>query len=65
MTIEDIKINYEADDIVIEEPLLLININKLYYKQISYSEIYEATRKSWRINLDRAKNIKIACSVYK
>ncbi len=67
MTLTDIKINYEAEEINPEEPLLLININHLYNKNknMSYDEIYEATRKSWKVSLDRVKRIKIACSVYR
>ena len=65
MTLNEIKINYEAEEISIEEPILLININNLYHKKITDKEMYEAIRKSWRIDLNRVKNIKIACSIYK
>ena len=65
MKLEDIKIKYEAEDAVIEEPVILININNLYQKDMNENEIYDATRKSWRININRIVNIKIACSVYR
>lgn len=65
MKLEDIKIKYEADDAVIEEPIILININNLYQRDITEKEIYDATRKSWRININRVSNIKFACSVYR
>lgn len=65
MKLEDIKIKYEAENTVIEEPVILININKLYQRDMTGKEIYEATRKSWRINIDRVKNIKIAFSIYR
>ena len=65
MNLEDIKIKYEAEDAIIEEPAILININNLYQRDMSETEIYDATRKSWRININRIENIKIACSVYR
>ena len=65
MKLEDIKIKYEAEDAIIEEPAILININNLYQRDMTENEIYEATRKSWRINIDRILNIKISCSVYR
>lgn len=65
MNLEDIKIKYEAEDAIIEEPAILININNLYQRDMTEVEIYNATRKSWRININRIENIKIACSVYR
>src|SRR3989338_9810227 len=65
MKLEDIKIKYEEKDAIIEEPAILININNLYQRDMTENEIYEATRKSWRININRISNIKIACSVYR
>ena len=65
MNLEDIKIKYEAGDAIIEEPAILININNLYQRDMTETEIYNATRKSWRININRIENIKIACSVYR
>jgi len=65
MDINEILINYEAKKIKVEDDLLIININSLYYYDIPKDELYQATRKSWRINLERSKNIKYALSVYK
>lgn len=65
MKLADIKIKYEAEDAIIQENLILININNLYHRDMNVKEIYDATRKSWRINIKRVENIKIACSVYR
>jgi hypothetical protein len=65
MKLEDIKIKYEAEPAIIEEPSILININNLYNSEMTESEIYEATRKSWRIDVNRAESIKLAFSVYR
>lgn len=64
-TINEIKVNYEAEKLIPEEPLLLININNLYNKMMTTNEIYEATRKSWKISLHNANKIKVICSVYR
>jgi hypothetical protein len=65
MDIDEVLINYEAKKIKIYDDLLLININNLYYYNIPKKDLYESTRKSWRLNLNRSKNIKYALSVYK
>lgn len=65
MDINEIFVNYESEKIKVEDDLIAININNLYYYWITNSEIYESTRKSWRLNLDRAKNIKYALSVFR
>jgi len=65
MNLEDIKIKYEAEEVNIEEPTILININRLYRRDMSKKEIYDATRKSWKISMNRVSNIKIACTVYR
>lgn len=65
MKLEDIKIKYEAEDANIEEPTILININSLYQRGISEKDIYDATRKSWKVSISRVSDIKLACSVYR
>jgi hypothetical protein len=64
MKLEDIKIKYEAEEVIIKQPTILINIHNLYKKDISEKEMYDATRKSWKVSTDRVSKIKIACSVY-
>lgn len=65
MKLEDIKIKYEAENAIFSDPVILININKLYRPNMSAGELYEATRKHWKVSVRRASNIKIACSVYR
>jgi len=61
--LEDLKIKYEAEKAVFQESVLLININKLYKRKMSQDDIYKIVRKYWRINLNRARTIKIVCAV--
>jgi len=63
MTLKNIKIEYEAPNVIFDEPVILIRINKLYRYEMSADELYEATRKDWKVG-QRAKTIKIACAVY-
>lgn len=65
MSLSDIKIKYEAEELITEEPVILININRRYQKNMKPTELYEATRKHWKISMRRASSIKIACSVFK
>ena len=61
--LEELKIKYEPEDAVFEESALLININRLYKRKMSQKDIYEAVRKYWKINLNRARQIKLVCAV--
>jgi hypothetical protein len=65
MTIEDLKIKYEALPAIIDDPVLLININKLYNREMTATELYEATRKYWKINVNRASKSAFICSVFR
>lgn len=62
-TIEDIEIQYEAPEAVFDEAVLLIRVNKLYKPGMSDKELYEITRKYWRVG-PRALKIKYACACY-
>lgn len=62
-TIEDIEIQYEAPEAVFEEPMLLIRVNRLYKPNMPAKDLYEITRKSWRVG-PRAFEQKYACAVY-
>ncbi len=65
MTVEEVKIKYEAEEVKIDEPAVIIIINKLYYRDMSEKALYEATRKYWRINLEKGKMAKYVFAVYK
>lgn len=65
MDLTDIKIKYEAIDVKVEDPMILININNNFQRNLSTEEIYEVTRKSWKISMKSVANIKIACAVYR
>lgn len=63
MTLKNIKIEYEAVDAFFDEPVILIRINQLYRYEMPADELYEVTRKDWKVG-SRAKTIHIACAVY-
>lgn len=65
MKLEDIKIKYEAEDAIFDDPIILININNQYRRNMTADELYEATRKHWVVDRHRVSNIKIACTVYR
>jgi len=62
--LEELKIKYEAEDAVFKESALLININKLYRRGMSQKDIYEAVRKYWPVDLNKARSIKLVCAVF-
>lgn len=58
----DIKIEYEAEDAIFNEPVLLLNIRDQFYLGISATELYKITKGNWSVNLNRVKDIKIICA---
>lgn len=52
-------------EVEIDDPVILIRINRTYKKNMSERELYEATRKAWRLNPERANGAKYVFSVYK
>lgn len=46
---------YEYLLITVTEPTIIININKLYNRFMTSSELYHATRSSWKIGIKRGQ----------
>jgi hypothetical protein len=65
MTTEEIISMYDAFEVEFTEPSILININKLYKRDISPDELYQATRCWWRLSRTRCNQAKFAFSIYK
>lgn len=47
MTVDEVIAEFEAPNVSISEPAILIKINKLYKRGMSADVLYHATRKSW------------------
>lgn len=54
-TTSEVIAMYTAPILETERPLLLININKLFHREMTSDEVYEATRKEWVIGPRRDK----------
>ncbi len=52
-TTEEVIAMYSAPPLVTDHPLVLININKLFEREMTKEEIYDATRKSWKVGKKR------------
>jgi len=63
MTVPEIIAQYEAKPITIQEPAILIIINRLFRRNMIANELYEATRDSWVLGV-RRNRAKYAFSVY-
>jgi len=55
MSVNEIKQFYWWKEIKITDPVMLININKLYKRNMTENELYEAISKSWKVGKDREK----------
>jgi len=56
-TADEISAMYEAQELNTNKPILLININKAYRRDMSDNELYDATRESWRLTVRREKAV--------
>jgi hypothetical protein len=63
MNLAQIQALYAAEPVKIQEPSLLIRINKLYRHTMTELELYDATRIAWKLGQDREK-VKYAMAVY-
>lgn len=63
MTVTEVIAKYEAPEVEITEPVILITINRLYRRGMTAEELYEATRGNWVIGHRREK-AKYAFAVY-
>ena len=64
MDMTEININYDAKEVDIKDNVILININSLYYFWIWKKDLYEATRKSWKVKKERAEKAEYALCHY-
>ena len=63
MTLDQISAIYGARKVDVDEPTVLIRINKLYRHTMTPAELYEATRGYWVVGSSREK-AKLAMAVY-
>lgn len=57
-TIEDLYHQYGAVEVTVDEPALVIVINKHFKRGMSSEQLYEVTRKSWVANKTRLEKVK-------
>lgn len=63
-TVDEINAMYEAEELATVLPVLLININKLYNREMTDEQLYEATRKEWVLG-ERREKAKYAIATYR
>lgn len=65
MAVEEFSVLYEAKEAIINEPVLIVNIHRLFEREMSEDELYTATRQWWVLNLNRCKKVEYVFAVYK
>lgn len=64
MSVEEIIAIYDAGKAKINNPVMLININRLFRRNMTPQELYNATRSSWKLGKRRYK-VKYALPTYR
>lgn len=65
MSVKDIELKYQAEPATFQHSAALITINKFYYPGIPADELYERTRSAWKMSLENAERVEVACAVYR
>lgn len=65
MRLVDIVAQYDAKDITINEPMLLLTLNRYYDHSMTPEDLYEYTRGNWVLSASRKDKVKYACAVYR
>ncbi|KKR20477.1 MAG: hypothetical protein UT48_C0017G0019 [Parcubacteria group bacterium GW2011_GWE2_39_37] len=65
MTLQELNAKYKAVAAEFQEEVLLININNSFKRGMSNDDLYEVTRKHWRVSKKNVDKIKIVCAVYR
>ncbi len=63
MNVSEVIAKYEAPEVEILEPVILITVNRLYRRGMNPEELYEITRGDWVIGRGRER-AQYACAVY-
>jgi hypothetical protein len=63
-SVEQVATMLNAKEVVISEPVILINISRLFRYGMTEFELYEATRIAWKVGAKRERAI-YAFSIYK
>lgn len=64
MTVDEIMMQYDLQPAKIEEPAIIININKKFAKGMTEEELYQATKQAWKLGAKKEK-AKIILASYK
>lgn len=64
MSIDQINAMYQMKEVSIEEPSVLIRINKAFRYSMTPMELYDFTRGIWRVKLENAVKAKYAFAIY-
>jgi len=64
LPLDDVISYYAAKPISIDDPVILIRVNHLYYHGITDAELYDATRRAWRLSRTRCRKAKYVLSVF-
>jgi uncharacterized protein len=64
MTIPEVIARYDARDVTIQDPVILITVNRLYRHGMTEEQLYAITRGNWVVRESRLPQIQYAFCVY-
>lgn len=64
-TVNEVAQHYDAKIVTIEEPSIIVNINRLYNRFMTPQQLYDATRSAWKVASHRRDAVKYAVAAYR
>ena len=64
-TVDEIIQQYDAREVTITEPAIIININRLYKRFMTDEDLYKSTRSSWVIGENRRNTAQYAIAAFR
>lgn len=65
-TAKEISAMYDAEIFdPVDTPVLLVNLNRRYDREMTEEDLYQATRKSWKVGGDRRNKVEYAIATYR
>jgi hypothetical protein len=64
-SVDEVMQYYDAKEVEIMEPSIIININKLFVRFMTSEDLYNVTRSAWKVSEQKRQSCKYAIAAYR